>query len=120
MRAGDFTEGVEQIFDPQAPAANGSRMQFPGNAIPRSRFSPLALKFQDFYPAPNAPGIANNYLGVAPNTLSQSTYFAKLDHSFHRKESRQRQLSLAQRSDRPRQRHPGAALRSRVPGHHDA
>lgn len=81
MRAGVFTEGVEQIFDPQTANSNGVRQPFAGNTIPRSRMSPIALKFQELYPAPNAPGVANNYLGVAPNTLAQNTFFVKLDHN---------------------------------------
>jgi Carboxypeptidase regulatory-like domain len=85
MRAGNFTEGAEQIFDPQSSAANGARTQFPGNIIPRNRISPLALKFQSLYPAPNAAGIANNYIGASPNTLTQNTFFSKLDHSFNDK-----------------------------------
>jgi Carboxypeptidase regulatory-like domain/TonB dependent receptor len=82
MRAGNFSEGVEQIFDAQTANANGVRQPFPSNTIPRARFSPLAMKFQDHYPQPNAPGVANNYRGVSPNSLSQNTSFAKLDHAF--------------------------------------
>jgi hypothetical protein len=85
MRSGNFSEAAEQIFDPQTATGNGPRQPFPSNTIPRNRMSALALKFQDLYPATNAPGVANNYIGTTPNKLTQNTYFVKLDHSFTEK-----------------------------------
>jgi hypothetical protein len=38
------------------------RDAFPGNAIPASRISPIAQKILSYYPAPNYPGMVNNYV----------------------------------------------------------
>ncbi len=38
------------------------RNPFPGNVIPDARISPIAKKILSFYPAPNYPGLVNNYV----------------------------------------------------------
>ena len=46
------------IYDPdtaQNVAGKVVLTQFPNNAIPASRFDPVALKIQNLYPVPNGP-----------------------------------------------------------------
>jgi hypothetical protein len=40
---------------------------FAGNIIPTARLSPVALKLQQYYPAPNLPGLANNLSVPVPS-----------------------------------------------------
>jgi hypothetical protein len=82
MRAGDFAESVERIFDPATVNAAQQRQPFPSNRIPASRISPFASKFQGVIPLPNGTGLANNHLGALPSILDLNSYFAKLDHQF--------------------------------------
>ncbi len=53
------------VFDPLTarPAPNGQIVEdpFPNDTIPFNRQDPVALKLQALFPAPNAPGIVNNY-----------------------------------------------------------
>lgn len=72
MRNGDFSQAlnsagqVQTIYDPSTGNADGSgRTPFPNNQIPASRISALSRRLQDLYPAPNLPGVTNNY--VRPN-----------------------------------------------------
>jgi hypothetical protein len=62
MRQGNFSEISSIIKDPF------TGQPFPGNIIPQSRLSPVALKLLDYYPAPNLTGSA---VGVN-NLQSQS------------------------------------------------
>jgi hypothetical protein len=77
QRRGDFSEdGNPVIFDPL------TAQPFPGNVIPADRISPLGQSFVELYPAPNQPGLKNNYL-VAPeidDDIDQADL--RLDHSF--------------------------------------
>ena len=80
MRNGDFSQVLtgrtlgtnpaggsimeNMIFDPLTnQTVNGqvTRTAFPGNVIPASRFDPVALKIQAWFPAPTRSGIVNNW-----------------------------------------------------------
>ena len=52
---------AESIKDPLTGHA------FPGNIIPANRISPVARKLQQYYPAPNLPGLANNFSVPVPS-----------------------------------------------------
>jgi len=52
--------GSVNIYNP-ALVSNGIRAQFPGNTIPRSQLDPVGVKLASLYPAPNLPGLVNNY-----------------------------------------------------------
>ena len=63
--AGSF--GSLAVFDPATtrgnPSGSGSvRDMFPGNTVPGARFDPIGKKLAVYYPAPNLPGAARNYL----------------------------------------------------------
>ena len=62
-RAGNFA-GLPTIYDPSTTTTvNGQtqRAAFQGNVIPAGDISTQAQKIQNFLPAPNLPGIVNNY-----------------------------------------------------------
>src|SRR6266446_4985511 len=82
-RAGDFTltrdvQGravtVKNPFNANAP--------FPGNVIPASMFSPVALNVMAFYPLPNRVAVGNNYLATANNVDDWDSFLGKVDHRF--------------------------------------
>src|SRR5438034_762535 len=54
MRQGNFSEISTAIRNPV------TGQPFPGNIIPRSELSPVALKLLESYPATNQPGITSN------------------------------------------------------------
>ena len=72
------------IFDPKSDiTVNGlvTRMQFPGNVIPASRFDPVALKIQALIPKATVAGALTNNLAIGDPT-SRQTYIPslKIDH----------------------------------------
>ncbi len=75
--AGNFT-GVANIFDPATQDAAGQRTQFPGNAIPASRFDPVALRMVQLYPSPNRVG-AQNHVFNTPRNLDDHQADSRFD-----------------------------------------
>ena len=88
QRAGDFSDWRDSngnlipIYDPATTRvlSNGDVIKdpFPGNIIPPSRFSPIALGYLQFLPTPTSDGPLNNYLvpSAIPDTiLGDSNYF---------------------------------------------
>lgn len=76
-RAGDFSGLKTSIKDPLSQAP------FPGNLVPATRFSPVALAFQNlFYPLPNggAPGsVVNNLTTTYPHSQKENMGDVRLD-----------------------------------------
>lgn len=73
---------------PPTPSANPSTSKtpstapsFPGNQIPVSRLDPVALKLASYYPQPNLPFSANNYVAQANSEQSFNNFSIKGDHS---------------------------------------
>ncbi len=59
-----------------------ARSPFPGNIIPASRLDPNAINLLNLYPAPNSPGLFNNY-AANPVLRNQSNQFdARGDQMF--------------------------------------
>ena len=75
-RAGDLSGLGLTVIDPF------TQQPFPGDRIPASRISPVALKVLDLYPLPNLPGLAGNYLAqpVQPENTWQVT--GRVDQHF--------------------------------------
>jgi hypothetical protein len=71
---GSITGGV--LKDPQ----NGNA-PFPGNIIPTSRISPVALKLQAYYPATDLPGLASNYSVPVPTTIKTNQTVDRIDQN---------------------------------------
>lgn len=84
QRAGDFSQSGVTVYD-----LFGSRLPFPNNRIPASRFSPIAAGLLSFFPLPNQPGFIQNYQyrsSVASNNdnfgLRVGRNFAKRDRIY--------------------------------------
>ena len=71
---GSITGGA--IKDP----LNGNT-PFPGNIIPASRISPVALKLQAYYPATDLPGLASNYSVPVPTTIYTNQTVDRVDQN---------------------------------------
>lgn len=63
------------------------REPFPGNILPASRLDPNAIKLLNLYPAPNGPGLFNNYSAdpILKNNANQ--FDIRIDHNFSEKDS---------------------------------
>src|SRR5579859_3058323 len=89
QEAGNFAGGAP-IKDPLATgtcnATNGAAC-FPGNQIPLSRFSPISLKIQPYFPAPNLPGQLNNFFSYANVPNNWDSYVTKLDERISDKDA---------------------------------
>lgn len=55
---------------------------FPGNTIPASRMSPIALRYLGLIPSPNLPGTAANYQTIRERTYDSFTTDVKVEHRF--------------------------------------
>ena len=75
-RRGDLSAIEKPIVDPF------TRQPFPGNVIPRERFSPTAEKILDLFPLPNRSGSGANHVAqpVVRENLSQAN--VRVDHRF--------------------------------------
>ena len=96
-RTGDFSVLLRtdktQLYDPYSGVLNGTaiaRTPLPNNQIPASRLNPIALKYLQFYPAPNVTGVSNatsrpdgynNYGTTAPNTNTADNEMGRLDYN---------------------------------------
>jgi hypothetical protein len=58
------------------------RDPFSGNQIPTSRLNPNAVKLMNLYPAPNQPGLQNNYVVNRTNTDDTHAFDIRVDHNF--------------------------------------
>ena len=106
QRLGDYSQTVDSagkilpIYDPALTTPNPAydptqavsttnlqylRSQFPGNAIPSTRFSPVAVQALKLYPVPNTnigPFFQNNYFINSAQTDDADGIIAKVDHPF--------------------------------------
>ena len=60
----------------------GSNQPFPGNIIPSSLFSPVAMKIVDLYPLPNRIAIGNNHQAIANNANDWDSFITRFDNKF--------------------------------------
>jgi len=94
MLQGDFSQlldpanpfGVTKIIDPltcAAPPSGAGCQAFQGNVLPAGRLDPVALKVisYDAFPAPNAPGIVNNYISTPLERRGDNQYLGKWDYN---------------------------------------
>ena len=81
IRAGNMSGSDRPIFDPATGAPNGSgRTPFPNNTIPANRLDPITQKLVALVPAPNLPGLANNYFVNTPITYNLHKIDTKVDY----------------------------------------
>ncbi|HTM51643.1 MAG TPA: TonB-dependent receptor [Bryobacteraceae bacterium] len=78
---GDFSASPNRIFDP-ATTTGQTRTQFPNNMIPQSRIDKVGRNLLAIFPAPNLPGISNNYLLNPAETRDGNNWDLKIDHRF--------------------------------------
>ena len=72
------------VYDPATDhLVNGVRYRdpFPNNTIPMTRIDPVALKVEQFFPAPTNSGLINNYLPVYSNPRLTYIPSVKIDYS---------------------------------------
>jgi carboxypeptidase family protein len=102
MLQGDFSEllnpdpkanpfGVTPIIDPTScpdPPSGATCQAFPGNIIPSKRMDPVALKAISYnpFPAPNAPGLVNNYIATPVRRRGDDQYMVKYDYNISEKD----------------------------------
>jgi outer membrane receptor protein involved in Fe transport len=81
-RMGDLSEYPHQIFDPATgdPNTGVGRTPFAGNIIPQTRLSPQALALLRLIPAPNLPGITNNYSTSGIDVFNGDQFDVRDDH----------------------------------------
>jgi len=91
-RTGNFSDLGVPIYDPKSETiTNGviTRTAFPGNQIPASQQSALALKWMSFLPPTTAPGPYNNFLAppVSDGILSNlREYLYRIDYNWSDKD----------------------------------
>ena len=90
-RTGDFSALLAlgsqyQIYDPYSavatPGGHVSRTPLPGNIVPASRQSPVALQLMQYWPQPNttpASNGTNNYYGGPYSSIDYTASFLRLD-----------------------------------------
>ncbi len=75
-RSGNFSDLPYQLYYPS------SHQPIPGNQIPASALSSVALQLVKLYPAATNSNLINNYNGLTPTSSKENHYFAKIDHNF--------------------------------------
>ena len=79
MRGGNFSELSTAVRNPL------TGQPFPGNIIPRSQLSPVALKLLEYYPAATRAGTANNFQGSSANTDDVDQTLTRVDQNLGNK-----------------------------------
>jgi len=75
MRQGNFSEISAAVRNPF------TGQPFPGNVIPSSMISPVALKLLDLYPAPNLTGTSNNVQALGSNKDNIDQFLGRVDQN---------------------------------------
>jgi hypothetical protein len=94
QRGGVFTTTIDD------PATN-PRTPFPNNAIPTSRFDPIASQVLQHYPVPNLPGAANNFVRTAVEPENTDQVDGRIDHIFNEKHRIFGRYSYSRDDDNP-------------------
>ncbi len=97
QRQGILTEGsAPDIFDPLTfdPL---TRQPFPGKVIPPGRLDPIARRVADIWPAPNRPGLVDNYIENNSLAATVDQFDVKVDWQVRPHDSVFARESLAQR-----------------------
>ena len=76
MRQGNFSEISTPIRNPFTGQV------YPGNIIPQSQISPIALKLlREYYPEPNRDGLSANLVGSSVQNVNQDQILLRLDQN---------------------------------------
>ncbi len=78
----DLSGYPRQIYDPATgdPVTGQGRVAFAGNLIPAARISPQALRLINLFPAPNGPGISDNFSASGTDNFDGDQYNIRGDH----------------------------------------
>lgn len=83
-RNGDFS-GVPTIYNPFNVAADGRRVPFANNQIPRSMMDPVAVNMSKYMPMPNQAGRGayhlDNFFGSAAFPVDSNKYNGRIDYN---------------------------------------
>jgi hypothetical protein len=81
MLSGNLSGSSTPIYDPATGNANGTgKTQFPGNIIPANRIANAVKIMIPYVPAPNLPGIVNNYSVTQATTYNLHRIDTKIDY----------------------------------------
>lgn len=87
MRQGDLSAIRNQIYDPlSGNAQTGRRNPFPGNIIPANRIDPISKNLLQYWPEPNLPGTAANYITTIPQKVDYDQVTTRIDHNLSSKD----------------------------------
>ncbi len=85
-RSGNFSSLGTTIYDPlTVNPATGARSPFAGNQVPATRFDPVAVKAQSYFPLPNTGGAnaqTNNYAAVGTTGGNDYKWDTRVDNNF--------------------------------------
>src|SRR4029077_9034254 len=85
-RQGNFSQSVDSSGKPIA-LKDPLGTVFRGNVIPTGRMDPGALKILAYFPPPNLPGQANNYVTAANSPDSWDNFLFKVDQKLSAKDN---------------------------------
>ncbi|MBL8292294.1 MAG: TonB-dependent receptor [Bryobacterales bacterium] len=80
MRQGNFSQVPQAIYDPATTAGN-VRTPFPGNIIPRNRFSTISANMVGAVPDPTRSALISNFDFINTTIFDREIYNLKFDHS---------------------------------------
>lgn len=89
MRAGNFSEGTANIYDPATTQADPNnagqfiRSPFPNNVIPADRQNAITKNYNAYFPLQNAPGVVNNFNWVQSLATDDAQGAVRVDHNFN-------------------------------------
>ena len=83
MKQGDFSElpATQIIYDPATTSGN-TRTPFPGNIIPRDRWSKISTNLISAIPDPTRPSLISNFDFINTSQYRRPIWSLKLDHAF--------------------------------------
>ncbi len=87
-RAGDFSQTLDaggKLVPLKDPFAGNAR--FPGNQVPLSRFNAISEKIIPYWPLPNRPTLANNYVTSAASNAPFNSFLWKFDETISSKDT---------------------------------
>lgn len=81
-RTGNLSDLPVQLYDPlSGDPATGRRSPFPNNQIPTSRLDPISQNLLPYWPVPNRPGVAANYITTVPQKNDYDQITTRIDHN---------------------------------------
>jgi hypothetical protein len=107
----------DQIFDPSTTRlANGQQVRdpFPGNIIPVTRFDPAGAKVASLYPAPNRPGLTQNFYVLSSGGLNEDQFDVRVDHRLSEKDLSFLRLSFDRQDNITARPYPNSATNGTV------